>query len=147
MKIIVIEDDPTLANLIQEIVHPLGQVSVAHTMETAMLEIKDAPEGSLMLWDLRLGDSDAENTANVIRGLKAKDPKAPIVIVSGLHVIPETGADAVVRKGGSMDFSGDLYRAIISALTDHPGYEKTIELIQRVTAEKGFPLDMNPRSV
>lgn len=143
MNIIVIEDDPPGASLIREIVEPLGDVSIAYTLEEAMKMIAEAPPGSLMLWDLRLGDSTAENTAEVIRGIKAKDPSAPVVVVSGIHTAPETGADAFVTKGGSLDFGGDLFRAIEKALASRAGYEQTLDIIQRITEARVNPLDSN----
>lgn len=144
MNILVIEDDTTTASLIKEIVAPLGNVRVAHSIDDAMKEVKEAPPGSLMLWDLRLGDSTVENTAAMIRKVREDDPSARMVIVSGMPVIPETGVEAVVQKGSSMNFSRDLYRAIKQALAGHEGYEQTVNLIQRVTEEKGMPLDTPP---
>lgn len=144
MNIIVIEDDDITAKLISEIVEPLGEVTVAHTIVDAIREIDAAPEGSLMLWDLRLGDSTAENTATVIKAVKENDPKAKMVVVSGMINIPETGAESVVTKGSSMNFSRDLYRAIRKALSGHEGYEQNVELLERLAEEKGMPLDTPP---
>lgn len=144
MNILVIEDDSITASLISALVEPLGPVKVSHSIEAAMQEIKEAPEGSLMLWDLRFPDSTAENTASVIRKVREKDPMAKMVIVSGMPVIPETGADAVVKKGASMNFSAELYAAIFRALTGKPGYEQTVNLIQRISEEKGLSLDTPP---
>lgn len=134
MNILVIEDDATTATLIKEIVSPLGDVRIALSIDDAMKEVKEAPEGSLMLWDLRLGDSTVENTAAIIRKVREDDPTARMVIVSGMPVIPETGVEAVVRKGTSMNFSRDLYGAILKALHGHQDYESTVSLMERISS-------------
>lgn len=134
MNIIVIEDDDITAKLISEIVEPLGEVTVAHTIVDAIREIDAAPEGSLMLWDLRLVDSTAENTAAVIKAVKENDPKARMVVVSGMPVIPDTGAEAVVRKGSTMNFGRDLCDAITKAMAGHPDYETTVSLMERISS-------------
>ncbi len=101
MKILIIEDEPALANSIHEYLLAEGYFcEVAHTFDDALLKVR-LYEYDCVLVDLTLPGG---NGLDVIKELKKEYPKTGIIIVSAKHFLEdkikglEVGSDDYLTK-------------------------------------------------
>lgn len=102
IRILLVEDNPGDAMLIQHLVEPGGstQLNFTHSdrLETAFEEWEKSPDFDIAILDLSLPDSDGAET---VEKFHKKAPRVPIIVLTGLND-SDVGVDAV--KKGAQDF-------------------------------------------
>jgi PAS domain S-box-containing protein len=102
-RILVVDDEPSLVNLVSETLRELGYIAVGHTSSVVALEAFHAnpQEFDAVITDESMpGSSGSE----LIRQIKTIRPEVPTLLVSGhlsnavLQAAKEAGADDVLRK-------------------------------------------------
>lgn len=142
LKILIVEDEEPMALLIERIVKPLmghfpgSQVIFAHSMKIALEIIATFPAPSVALLDLRLPDSDIDQT---IAKLDAFEDRCPVVIVTGyaegqVRTLLEGRNIGMITKDDALSQPGMLLRMITWAAERwHAGrYERVLRDINRM---------------
>lgn len=147
MTILIVEDEETVANIWQRFLAPLSDdIRIAPTLNEAFKQMARLPPPDLILLDLRLpGSESAEGTLQNIRKLKAVNPEAVVLVLTGatdahLPILAvQLGADGFKQKTSVAGQEG-LLRTIQGILQkrasspDVPAYARSLELYERLTA-------------
>lgn len=101
MKVLIVDDDPEIANLVRQIVSADGhEVSVAERGSQA-IQAAIAADYDLLICDLMLPDLQG---TEVVRALKAQAPQLPVIVISALGAdeyrpkVLEAGASCYLQK-------------------------------------------------
>lgn len=131
MRILIIEDDPGAALVLQEFLLPLSSsITVAHTMDDALKAVAGAEEINLITVDLGLPDSDVQSTLARIRHIRQRRPESLIVVVTGQDIdglekiAVEQGADGLVTKQ-SENFTAKGFLQVLAAIMQR--YKSTVK--------------------
>jgi DNA-binding response OmpR family regulator len=145
IRILLAEDDDNSAALLHRILGPItDRFDVEKTLIGA--ERKAALyEYDVVILDLRLEDSDIENTIRAIPRLK-RATKAPIVVITGMpdpdleQQCLNAGADKFLAKNEAYSLTTNiLHQAVYVALMHHPknrgpNFEDHMKMLQKMVA-------------
>lgn len=152
-KLLVIDDDPDLAVLLEAILRTAGHhVTVAHTAADAV-ELARGTDHDLLLIDLGLPDGDGKDAVRRIRATS----NLPIIVVTARHEVVErvsaldAGADDFVLKPFEGDELAARVRAQLRRVSRPVPPEATLEF-DRLTIEPagrrvelhGLPIHFTP---
>lgn len=127
MRVLIIEDEPICAELVREFLKPYS-TSVHYSDNLAdCFKYVDGLQFDLIVLDLRLKDSTADNTIDCIGEIRACQEHAGIVIMSGMSPVEyfrkrslENGADCFLPKDPNFCRNA-LYLAVVAAARKHNG--------------------------
>lgn len=122
MRVLIVEDQPMCAEVVRQFLEPYSSsIHYAETLEDAF-RYAEKLQFDLIVLDLRLSDSTADNTIECIGELNALQSNCAIVVMSGMT--PEdyfhrrsvaAGAQAFIPKSRSFTRNG-IAIAIVAAL-------------------------------
>lgn len=105
MKVLIIEDDPSMVTVLKMFLEPLSsEVIHAPNMEQALAEIASAREIEIITLDLGLPDSGVNATIERIKEIRKSRPQSLLIVVTGQEVTDlekiatSYGADGVIYK-------------------------------------------------
>jgi len=132
-RVLVIDDDPTVLDVIQRALRTAGIDCVTAASGAQGLELASDPAIDLLLIDLRLGETDG---IAVIEHLHRQGDHIPFAIVTGFGTVPSTiqaiklGALDVIEKPFSLDeLIAKTQQLLISAESVRPARGVTHETI------------------
>lgn len=119
-RILIIEDEQAVLSLLRRIVGHMGHVPVVSSNGPEALSKLEQADPDLILSDLRM--PGAPSGVELIRSLRARCPKLPIIVISGytsrdfLSRWPELGVDDFLPKPFDMAKIRDVItRALVRA--------------------------------
>lgn len=122
MIVLIVEDQESVSRIYQGFVQSLAtEIRVAYDIKTALALMRKEPNPELVLLDLRLPDSDQDETLSHVKDLRAINPEVVILVISGLHnrnlgkLSIDAGADAF-REKLEITTQTNLFRAIFETL-------------------------------
>lgn len=133
MRVLIIEDIPTHAALLADIMRPLAsEVLIAHTMARAREIIAASNEPpEIITVDLGLPDSDRDNTIQTeLARIRAYAPNSLVIVITGLQVEED---EARIRKHAD----GVWHKHDV--VTSKTFMAKLRDLVLLLIAEKGPP--------
>ena len=154
MTVLIVEDDTNMADALRACIEPVArEIRIAHELPSALGLMGEKPHPNLVLLDLRLPGSTAENTLQHIETFKEINPEALVFAVTGMPdpslpaLAQSLGADAFVSKKELVS-QRDLLRVIQENLamrrdTKEPAYKSSVTLLERI-AQLTFALMMFP---
>lgn len=105
MKVLIIEDDEPVTELLQLFLAPLTtEIIVAHNMTDALQAIEHEKEIFMITLDLGLPDSTVESTVEKIKQIKESSEDVMVVVVTGNDYpglrdkVMKAGADGFILK-------------------------------------------------
>jgi len=124
MRILIVEDDQLTAELVREYLEPFSsKIYYASSLERAC-QFCEHPEidFDVIMLDLRLEDSNPDNTVDSISALKSMQPDAAVLVMSGMSPVDRWremslngGADGFLYKDISFSRQA-IYMAVFAAL-------------------------------
>lgn len=147
MTILIVEDEEAIARIWQRFLSPLSDdIRIALDLPAAFEAMRRLPPPDLVLLDLRLpGSESAESTLGQIKAIKAINPGAVVMVLTGATeanlpiLAAQLGADSFQQKA-SVVGQERLLRAVQDALKPRtqqpevPAYARSLELYERLTA-------------
>lgn len=111
-KVLVVDDDESNRFSLAALLEDEGfEVEVASSYAEAEQKLLTGdPQYSLVLLDQRLGDGLGTDLVPTVR---ARLPRAKVVLLTGGYAVRDTPVDAVIQKGGSFP----VMMALLSRLT------------------------------
>lgn len=106
MKVLLIEDDMGVAEMLQAIVAGIGTVKWSKTWNEGVAEFSSCTYDAILL-DLGLPDSGTQTTLSSIKSIKMNCPNTAVIVITGQPMITEeqalkAGADAFISKNNVM---------------------------------------------
>lgn len=146
ITVLIVEDDERMIQIWESFLAPLEcVVRIAMTIREAMDEMRRVPFPDIVLLDLRLpGSNSAEDTLRQIEHFKAVNPKAVVVVLTGMvdkklpELAAELGADGYSQKLDCANQTA-LFGVISQALTKRtqsskaPAFETSLALLETLT--------------
>lgn len=144
MEILLSEDEELSAELLERILHPiLTRFDVVKTLE-ATLTFAESHTYDLILFDLRLLDSDIDNSIRAIQHIKMVSP-APLLVVSGMpdptlkQRCMDAGADGFLPKREAYSQTSKTLYMIVYACTIHnprksTGFMDKVRILEQLAA-------------
>lgn len=126
MKILIVEDEVTIARFLTEILRPIAsEISVAYTWREAKEALARIPPPDVVTLDLSLPDSAIGDTIRQIATIKIINPLATVIVVSGVAspayiAASEQSADAFLEKRDAL--KGMNLLSAIKASFEKRGY-------------------------
>lgn len=154
MKVLIVEDDPNMTEALRVCMEPVAkEIRIAHELPVALSLMATEPHPDLILLDLRLPGSTAENTLQHIESFKEINPEALVFAVTGMPdpslpaLAQSLGADAFVSKKELVS-QRDLLRVIQENLAhrkdeSEPAYKSSVTLLEKI-AQLTFALMILP---
>lgn len=144
MKILIVEDQPAVAELLTRYLRPVArEIIVAKDMATALAEMAKATDFDLITLDLKLPDSNAQQTLQNIRDIKKRNEDALVVVITGMLAAGQEdearklGADAYIEKPESLLSQRGFYATlenVYKSLKRQPRrYQHYVDLLEKVT--------------
>lgn len=145
MKALIVEDEDSMQMVLRLWLERMGyEVQVTDSIELAATIIANTPELELITLDLNLKDSRVNTTIPRIREIRARNPNALLVVISGAltskdeKMVTEYGADGFMEKQDvptEKTFFGKL-RDVVTSLTRTPRqYARNIPLLESIAAK------------
>lgn len=154
---LLVEDEAMVRELWERLLHPVSdEIRTAETLPDALAKMAMPPPPDLVLLDLRVpGSPSPEFTLQHIRQLKALNPHATVLVLTG---VSDPSLPALARELGADGFSPKmsatsqdaLYTAICDAMRSpregEPVYARSVELLDKLTAflTPGSPAPAEP---
>lgn len=146
MKVLVIEDDENLAELIKRTLEPISaEITCVRTLAEGMAEVARVPAPEVVTLDLNLPDSTATETLERVKTLREKNENALILIVTGALDIShrskaiEFGADDFIVKheafappSGFMKNLRDVVRSLVRQPT---AYQRSGHILEKLSSK------------
>jgi CheY-like chemotaxis protein len=155
LQALIVEDDENLAMVLGSWIENLGyEVITTDSLEKAAKLIKDNPKLEIITLDLNLTDSRTENTLSSIEQMRASNPNALLVVVSGMLTtqdeerITKLGADGFMEKHDvptEKSFFGKLRDVTMSLVRTPKNYTRNAALVEALAkrvAERCNVLDV-----
>ena len=106
MKVLLIEDDMGVAQMLESIVSGIGTVTWAKTWNQGVAEFSSCTYDAILL-DLGLPDSGTQTTLSSIKSIKMNCPNTAVIVITGQPMVTEehalkAGADAFISKNNVM---------------------------------------------
>lgn len=146
LRILIIEDEPAIAGLLQRFLAPLTTYSpmIASNMEEAMKIIDSADPVDIVTLDLGLPDSASKKTVEEgIKEIKAKQPNCLLIVVTGAmrssfeQEALAHGADGFMEKAENCrspkTFLNTMQDIIRSIGRTPVRYQKNLPLLEKIT--------------
>lgn len=140
----IVDDDKNICDYLKRLLDSLGcQIEVAYSLADGLrLMAELTPSPSFVFLDLNFPDARAEQTLQSIPKFHAINPRASIIVVTGLldekiHQMT-TALGAVFRQKPDLRSQEDVWKSIEEAIRrggqsgDEP-YEVTTKMIRRIT--------------
>lgn len=148
MTILIVEDKPEVADLWKRLLAPIGaDIREATTIPEALEMMAMIPMPELVLLDLRLPGSTAQNTLEHIAHLKEINPAAVVVILTGSSYMLNAPLAVIAKKFGAdgsaikteTTTQNELLSVIKSSLksrraTTEPIFEGSLSLFERLSS-------------
>lgn len=145
MTILIVEDEEGIQTIWKHFLKGLAvDIIAVKTFRAALEEMDKIPCPDLILLDLHLLDSDAEQTLKGIKEFKKRNPKAIVLVLTGdtsqklRQAADALGADFFATKL-EVDTQVKLYEAMRTAITrpnpnrEVPPFEESVSLLEMVT--------------
>lgn len=145
MRILLAEDEELSAELLQRILKPIITAFIVTTTLAETLTVANNCEFDIIIFDLRLLDSDIENSIRAIQSLK-RTANAPLLVVTGMpdptlkDRCLEAGADGFIPKQDAYTLhSHVLMLALYTAILHHPrprgeGFMEKVQILEKLAA-------------
>lgn len=141
--ILIVDDDKNICNYLKKLLDSLGcQIEVAYSLAEGLRLMGELiPCPSFVFLDLNFPDARAEQTLNSIAKFHAINPKASIIIITGLldEKIQQmaTTLGAVFKQKPNLRSQEDLWKSIEEAIrlgkeNGIEPYETTTKLLKRI---------------
>lgn len=145
MTILIVEDEDGIQIVWKHFLRDLPtEVVTVKTFKAALAVMDKIPSPDLILLDLHLLDSAAEQTLNGIKEFKKRNPNAVVLVLTGdtnqklRQAANALGADFFATKL-EVDTQVKLYNAISTAIThpntnrEAPPFEEGLKLVEMIT--------------
>lgn len=144
MKILIVEDDELMAELIRRYLEPVAdEVVVAFNLTDAMKEVVKVPPFDLVTLDLNLPESHGLETLRYIDQIKAANPDSLVIVISGTvtadahEKVLAAGADAFLHKNEFRAGHGSVMRAVrdvaMAVIRTPRRYTRNVELLEKIS--------------
>lgn len=145
MIVLIVEDDAGLVSLWRKFLEPVArEIRVAFDLVEALRLMRFIPPPDVVLLDLGLPGSKAENTLAHILELKEANPQAAVIVITGNveqqmeALAMKLGADHFARKQDNATSQSALLEVVRVGLSvvsrKGPVYERPLQLLERLTA-------------
>lgn len=145
MRILLAEDEELSAELLERILKPIITAFIITKTLEETLTVAANCEFDIIIFDLRLLDSDIEHSIQAIQRLK-RAANAPLLVVTGMpdptlkERCLQAGADGFVPKQEAYTMhSHILHLAVYTAIMHHPrprgeGFMEKVAILEKLAA-------------
>lgn len=147
MRLLLSEDDPLTAELVERLLKPYSSAIVTTTKLDRTLALIESDQFDLIILDLRLEDAPVPVTLEAIKQIRESQPAAGIIVMSGDFNVEENrkialrnGADVYLSKQELQPITKAIYSAVASVVFSKPStgrtesYISNVQMLQNIVA-------------
>lgn len=142
MKLLIVEDDPALSNVLLRLFEPIADMCKTVSSFTDGLNAMISDRFDIVTLDLNLPDTRDRHTLERIKELKAVHPQAIVIVYTGItspgleKEALDAGADGFITKADAATsnggFLGSLHTVFKNLLNQPLKYKQSINLLEKI---------------